>query len=265
MQVTTETIAVSVAPVICLKGRGKAARELAYMQIAPLAMIETQSRDDSIANLRKALGTSPSIAEVKTAQIEWIIGRVAAKLPAGEFPKAAKDDDKRLQFARDVVTRYAGPVEPGKTAPKLRKGQTGRRSPMQHKVTRAAESAWSLIKAELGFGTGQTLKEKDAKQSAKRSTNANPVRGAGKSAGKAQDAKPTAPTHSELVQAPKPVTADDACQHISTQAATLLAYCNKNASIVPADFGKAVNAFKSAINKALNERALATAQADAEK
>lgn len=246
----TETLRFAVAPVIALKGKGKAARELAYMQIAPLSFVENISRVESIANLRAALGAAPTEAELKTAQAEWGIGRVASRLPAGEFPKGCTDDAAKLDFARDLVLYYAAPAQEGKQARKLRAGQKGRRSVVQHKVCRAADEAWSQIKAELGLGTAQTQAERNK---AKRSTNANPVRGDGKGA--------TKPSHSELVKPAAALTADEAVSYVTTQAATLLAFANKNAKLLPTDFGMAIQAFKSAINKAANEREVRKAAA----
>lgn len=258
--IQTETRQITVAPVITLKGKGKAARELAYMQIAPLSFVENISRVESIANLRAALGNAPSEAELKTAQTEWCIGRLASRLPRSEFDKAVdySDDAARLEFARKLVLNYAAPVKPGTTARKLRAGQLGRRNEAQHKACRAADEAWSQVKAELGHGTAQTQKERNASK-ATRSTNANPVRGATK----AKDAATTVPTHAELVTPAKPATVGEVCGYIESMAATLLAFCNKsgNAKLLPTDYGMAVTAFKGAINKAANERALREAAA----
>lgn len=248
--IATETVRVAVAPVISLKGRGKAQREMAYMQIAPLSFIENISRVDSIANLRAALGASPSEAETKTAQTEWSIGRVASRLPAGEFPKGCTDDMARLDFARDLVLHYAAPAQEGKAARKLRAGQKGRRNVVQHKVCRAADEAWSQVKAELGLGAAQTQGERNK---AKRSTNANPKRG---------DGKGKAPSHSELVKGTERMNNEaDVCQYVESISSTLLAFANKNAKHMPTDYGTAVQAFRSAIVKAANERELRKAAA----
>lgn len=247
------TVALTVSPVITLKGAGKAKREMAYMQIAPAAMIETQSRGDLIAYLRTALGASPSEMETKTAQTETIIGRVAARLPASEFPKGTNDDDARLIYARDLVLFYAAPAQEGKKARALTKAQKGRRTVTQHRVIRAADEYWSQIKAELGLGKAKTQGERNAAKAKTRATSGNPVRGDGKG-----DAKPA---HSELVQPGKAMTADDACAYVTTQAATLLAFANKHAKVLPTDFGAAIQAFKSAINKAANEHELRKAAA----
>lgn len=246
MTVITETARIAVSPVITLKGKGKAARELAFMQVAPLAMIDTLGRADMIANLRIALGSNPSEGELKTAQVETTIGRVAARLPVAELPKGCTDDSARLEFARDLVLFYAAPAQEGKQARKLRAGQKGRRSVTQHKVIRAAEEAWSQIKAELGAGAAQTQAERNKAKA--KATRAPSMAGSGKGA-----SKDAVPSHSELVQPGKPLTADDACAYVTTQAATLLAFANKNAKLLPTDFGAAIQAFKSAINAAANE------------
>jgi len=250
--IATETVRVSVAPVIRLKGRGKAQRELAYMQIAPLSFVENISRVESIANLRAALGASPSEAEVKTAQTEWSIGRVASRLPAGEFPKGCTDDMAKLDFARDLVLHYAAPAQEGKQARKLRAGQKGRRNVVQHKVCRAADEAWSQVKAELGIGQAQTQAERNK---AKRSTNNNPKRG---------DGKGKAPSHAELVQPAAPVTSDDYVQFMQTQLSTLCAYDAKHAKKRPTThgaFAEALMALKTLANKAANEYEVRKAEA----
>ena len=256
MTIHTETVRVAVSPVIRLKGRGKAARELAYMQIAPLSFVENISRVESIANLRAALGASPSEAEVKTAQTEWSIGRVASRLPAGEFPKGCVDDMAKLDFARDLVLHYAAPAQEGKAARKLRAGQKGRRNVVQHKVCRAADEAWSQVKAELGLGNAKTQAEKN-KGRVTRSTNGNPVRGDGKG----KPGKGAAPTHSELVKPERMASEADVCQYVESISSTLLAFANKNAKHMPTDYGMAVQAFRSAIVKAANEREVRKAAA----
>lgn len=263
--VATETEALVItAPAIKLKGKGSAARKIAFAQIAPLSMIENTSRAESIANLAKALGTSPSDAEIKTAQTEWTIGRVASRLAAGEFPKGTNVNDmsSRLEAARALVLHYAAPKQEGKEARKLRTGQLGYRSEAQHKAIRAADVAWAMVKAEIGIGTGKTQKELNAAKRA-RSTNANPVRGDGK--GAKPETKPThAPTLSEtLPNGGKLKSAAEVCRVVETAAATLLALANKNAKLLPTDYGMAIQAFKTAINQAANARGEREAAASA--
>jgi hypothetical protein len=227
--IETETVRVTASPIITLKGRGKQAREIAYIQIAPLSFVEHLSRADSISNLQAALGRSPTEAEVKAAQTEYTIGAVASRLPAGEFPKGMNpdDDSAKLEFARALVCSYAAPPQPGKKARELRKGQLGRRSVMQQRVVRAADERWSLIKAELGLGNARTMAEKNAK--AKRATNANPKRG---------DGKADSATLMQLATPAAPVSSVDYVQHMQTQIAALVAYDKKHAAKRPTTHGE---------------------------
>lgn len=250
--------------IIALKGAGKAKREAAYISIAPLAMVDTMGRTALISALRDALGNKPTEAETKAAQQEVTIGRVAARLPASEFPKGCTDNASKLEHVRLLVCNYAAPVQDGKKPRALRAGQLGRRSILQHKAIRAADEAWSQIKAELGLSAAQTQKERDAlkKTRAPHGKVSQVAASTVSQSGKKGSAKPT---HSELVQPAKPMTADDATNHVSTQAALLASYANKYAKVLPADFGTAVLAFKGAINKAMNDYALAKAAADAKR
>lgn len=246
-------------PVYAVKGAGKAKRELAYCTIAPLAMVETMGRTALIASLRDALGNKPTEADIKAAQQEVTIGRVAARLPASEFPKGCTTNADKLEHVRLLVCNYAAPIQDGKKPRALRAGQLGRRSIVQHKAIRAADEAWSQIKAELGLSAAQTQKERDAlkKTRAPHGATSQVAKSAGKKGSAAK------PTHSELVQPAKPITADEATNHVSTQAALLASYANKYAKVLPASFGTAVLAFKGAINAAMNDYALAKARADA--
>lgn len=228
---------------IHLTGRGKAAREMAFIQIAPCAYSESLSRMALIASLRTAFGATPSAEDVAVGKHEYVVGRAAARMPANEFPKGCTDLGDRLGHVRSLVENYMAPAKGDKD--KLRAGKLGRRSIVQQKVIRAAEEAWSQVKAELGLGAAQTQDERNAKKKATRGTKAR---------------KGTTPTHSELVAAPKPLNANDACNHLVTQAASLLMFCNKNAGLVPAGFATVVAAFKKSIDK---EAALRASTADA--
>jgi hypothetical protein len=254
---TTATKARNASALVSLSGRNKSLREMAFMKIAPLSYSENMSRAETITNLKVALGDKPSDDQRAVAQREWIIGRVACRLPAGELPKPNMEGGDKLEFARVLVCSYAAPPKEGTTPRKLRKGQLGRRSAMQHRVVRAAEEAWSQIAAELGAGDAMTQAERNA---AKKRENAPSAPGA-KAGTKGQPSKgAAAPSHSELVAAPKPETADVATQHIVTQAAALLAYCNKNAKLIPLAFSEAVIGFKALINTAANDYALDKAE-----
>lgn len=239
------------ASIVSIKGKGKSQREAAYMAIAPLAFVEDVSRSQSIANLRVALGLSPTDSERDAAKRQWVIGRVASRLPAGELPARDMASIDKLDFASKIVTSYAAPAKEGAKARKLRAGQTGRRTATQHRVIRNAEEAWSQVAAELALGNAKTQGERNAAK-AKR---APQMAGSSKSA--------TPPTHSQLVKAAIPVDANEACAMMLQLATSALGYVNKHAKLLPTDYGKAAGAFKKAIIAADKARAEATALADA--
>lgn len=226
----------SAAPIITIKGPGKAKREAAYAQIAPLSFVENLSRVETIANLKVALGASPSDDEVKAARTEWQIGRVASRLPASEFPKDCKSADAKIAFARDLVLHYAAPPKEGAKARKLRAGQKGRRNAMQQRVIRAADEAWSQIKAELGAGNAQTQAERN-KAKAKRAPHNN---------AKASDAKPNV---AELPAA-KDMSPAIVVDHVAQQLAALRAFCDKNAKYVPNELNEVVAGLANLRDKA---------------
>lgn len=257
---------------ITLKGRGKAKREAAYHTIAPLAFVETESRADTIAAIRNALGNNPDAQAIAIARQEYAIGRVASRLPLAEtkLGKApmAKTEQSRLSVARLLVTSYAQPpAATAKAAPKLRRGKIGYRSVTQHKVVRAAEEAWSQVKAELGLGTAQTQAERNAK---KRAPHRNGKAGDQPATKKAKIAAAKlaldgldAGTVASMVKPPKPETRADVVAYIEQQAATLLQFVNKHAGLVPASYGAPVKAFQSAIaTAAKGEKLLADIAGD---
>lgn len=253
MTTIATTTATFTAPVLSLDitGKGKTARVMAFCSISALSFIESQSRSDSIANLKVALGTAPSTDLLAMAQQEWTIGRVADRLPVSEYPKGA-DENTRLEFARKLVTLFIAPAAEGAKARKLPKGKTGRRTVVQHKVCRAADEAWSQVKAELGLGGAQTQTERKSAAKAKRSTNANPVRGDGK--GDAKGA--TKPEHKELVQPTAPVTSDDYVQHMQTQLSSLMGYDQRNAKKRPTthgEFAELLGKLRQVANAAANK------------
>ena len=206
---TNKSAPASTRPIVSLKGKGKAARELAYLKIAPLSFVENASRAETISNLRAALGNAPSPVELQAAKDEWCIGRIACRLPDGEFPKGCTSSADKLEHARVLVFDYALPAKQGGKA--MPKGKTGRRTEVQDKAIRAANQAWSMIAAELGLGKAQTQSEADKKKSAKRATNANPVRGKGK-AGPQGAQLVSAPTHEELASKPATPVSRHCCR-----------------------------------------------------
>lgn len=237
------TIATKAKPAL-FSGKGKLARETAMLQIATLSYQEDMSRAASLDNMRKVLGASPSEALVKAAKSEWIIGRVASRLPVAELPRGKTSPDARLTFARYVVLECAFPVKDDGTAPKMRAHHKARRTQAQHKVVRAAEEACSKFFAELGLSNAKTNKQQNDAKAAKRAPS---MAGSGK--GKAA---PAAPSHAELVKPAAPVTADDVLAYLGTMARTMQDYVNKHAKICPIDAGTAVQAFRGDILKAAN-------------
>lgn len=212
------------------KGKGAMLRTTALQGIASLAYIEGKSRADTIAQLRIVLGKSPTDAELGAAQLEYMVGRVAQRLPVANGATVADS----MTLARQLITQYAAPVKDGVKANKLRKGQLGRRTPEQHKMIRAAETAWSLVKAEMGYSTATTQAEKNKRQAAAPGSTAR---------GK----KSPAITHSELVKPDGPMTAKAAASYLDSMAATMLAFCNKHAGVIDAPRAMSVKRFHAAM------------------
>ncbi len=238
--------------IIVCKGKGKAQREAAFIAIAPLSFVEDTSRSQSISNLRAALGASPSDNDRTVARREWIIGRVASRLPAGELPRKDMPSIDKLEHARKLICDYASAPKDGVAPRKLRKGQLGRRSPMQERVVRNAQEAWSQVAAELALGNAKTQGERNK---AKRAPQM-----AGSSKGKASP-----PSHSVLVKPVTPVDALEARAALMHMASTALAYANKHAKLIPTDYAKAVRAFKTAIIAADKATTASLAAADAKR
>ncbi len=222
--------------IIALKGAGKAAREDAYVMIAPLAFVEAESRDASIANLRIALGKAPSIQDISIARDEYIIGRTATRLTA--LPK-----DQRLEAARDIVLHYSDAPKDGITPRPLRKNKKGRRTPDQQRAVGAAREYFSQLLAETPHGKAkpQSVKNKGRVTRKPQMAGSRNI----------QPEPSKVPSHSTLVR-PEPASdRAQACNHVFTQAAALLAYANKNAKLLPTDIGQLVCAFQSGMIKAM--------------
>jgi len=228
--------------ITAIKGRNATVRNAALAGVASCAYAESKARAELIAQLKATLGNKPSADEMTLAQREYVIGRTAQRLTDSDGVKGM-DVAARIAFARKLVLSYAAPVKDGVKARPLRKGQEGRRTVAQDTVMRNAEKAWSLIKAEVlpTMSSAQTQKAKNAKQQRSPAMAGSTARG-----GKAE----TGITHSELVKPSGKMTRDDAVAYLNGMAATMLAFCNKHAGVVPTDYGTAVNAFKSAADKA---------------
>lgn len=212
------------AGIVSLKGKGKAQRELAYVKLAPLAFIDSQSRGELISTLRNALGSNPSDVEVEAAKQQVRIGRIASRLPANVYPdNVAGNVPALLAWVTTQMRDYAA-----HDAKKLKPGQQGRRSEAFDKAMAASREYLSQIMAEVGTGNAKTQKEKND-QKATRATNANPVRGDGKGA---------KPGHAELVKPTAPANGDDYVQHMQTQMASLTGYDQKYAKARPVEYGR---------------------------
>lgn len=215
------------------KGKGADSRNLAFGDVSTFAYIEGKSRADTVDTLRKALGNKPTAEQIDACRIAYIVGRVGFKLADGK-----RDAFDNIQFARDVVTAYAAPVKDGVAARKLRKGQKGRRTVEQHKAVRAAEEAWSQVKAEVtpALSNAKTQAERNAKK------RAPSMAGSGKG-------KASPETLTQLATPAAPMDAAGTVEHMATQAAALLAFANKHAALLPAGIATAVRAFNASVAK----------------
>lgn len=227
----TITRDVTVKPAPFAKGKGADKRNVSLLGVAPAAFIEGKSRADTLAVIRDALGNKPTDVQVNAVKAEYVIGRVAFRLFLS-LPVV-----EGIAKARDIVLHFASPVKDGVAARKLRAGQKGRRTVEQHRAVRAAEEAWSQVKAEACPAASNAATQKE--RNAKKATRAPSMAGSGKG-------KATPPTHAELI---KPLTAADTVQHVATQAASLLAFANKNAKLLPAGIAAAVKAFNATVQK----------------
>lgn len=245
MTVQTAIKAAATIKPYTFKGANKLVRDTALAGVASCAFVEGKARGELIDQLRIALGKKPSDADLIAVRSEYIVGRTAQRLADSDIP-GDKSVAGRIAFARALLHRYAMPAKDGIKARPLRKGQEGRRTVAQQTVIRNAEAAWSLVKAELGHGTAQTQADKNAKQTRK-------PRMAGTTS--TASSAGTGITHSELVASKDggPLTAKDACNYIDSMAATMLAFCNKHAAIVPTNYGMSVKRFHGAIVAAAKE------------
>jgi hypothetical protein len=267
---TTNTLMRSAAATF--SGKGKSARTTALLQVAPLAFAEEEQRAAMVANLHVVLGKSPTDAQVAVAKRETIIGYVASRLPVSELPKGKTGPADRLEHARVIVCSMAAPPKEGRKANKLRAGQVGRRTAVQHRIVRNAEQRTSQLFAELGLSGAQTVREKAKK--AKKAQRAPSMAGSGKGkAGGSPLAKAQANVLSDAAVLLKPapqVTAADYVQHMQTQLAALCAFDAKHAKKRPTThsaFAEQLLALKQTANKAANlfaeRQAKAQAEADA--
>jgi hypothetical protein len=237
---TVQTKIAAAPATYAFKGANKEVRGAALAGVASCAFLEGKARADMIGQLRVALGKKPSDADLMAVRAEYIIGRTAQRLATSDLLPGKESVADRITHARALLNSYAMPVKDGIKARPLRKGQLGRRTAAQQTVIRNAEAAWSLVKAELGYGAAQTQAAKNGKQTRKART---PSSGTTSTVG-------TGITHSQLVKDDGPMTAKAACGYLDSMAATMLAFCNKHAGVVPTAYGQSVTRFHGAIVEA---------------
>ncbi len=262
----TETVAIAVSPVIRLKGKGKAKRELAYMQVATCALFDAQSRDDMLANLVAAFGAAPSEDELLAAREQHIAGRLSRFVPGDDIAA-------RIELARDVYLHYA----PSDRTRPLEKTHMGKRTIEQDRAIVASRKHFSDACAEIvgnpatpatlreallanGYGKAMTQKEQNDKKK-------------GGKAGKVTTPAPTAPTGQQLVDgaAAAKLDAAGAVDHVCLITANLLAWSKgkTGAAVLPMAFGQFIarmndEACKLAAQFAEERAKLNAEEADAE-
>ncbi len=253
-------------PVALFTGKGAAMRTTALATIAALSFSEELSREACINAARKALGKAPTEAQIAAARLEYVVGRVAARLPVSELPRGKTSESARLERARALITQYAAPAKTDGKAYKLRKGKVGYRTEMQHRIIRAAEEAVSRFLADVAAGYFTAKASAPAAKSSKERNAAKKTRAPSMAgSGKGKASAPAAPDHSQLVKPAAPVTADDVLAYLGTMARTMQDYVNKHAKICPVDAATAVQAFRGDILKAANLQQERKAIADAAK
>lgn len=256
-----------------LKGRSNAIkqRNVAFGKIAELSLAENMSRAASVENMQLALGDTPTVTDLQAAKVQWLSGRIAARLPVTEFPSGMEVSAAgTMAFAFDLLTRYA--MAPKKKAdgtfPKqrpLRHGQLGYRSQVQQRIVGNAEEAWSVFIAECGHGAAQTNSQRGKnKRKPRPGSNAADVDKSvtttpndGENMPKGGSGTTTQPQASAgAASGVKHMTPDIFAQHMVDQLSSLLAFDNKYAKVRPVeffDFAQKLAELKTAVNGAMNK------------
>lgn len=268
----TETVAIAVSPVIRLKGKGKAKRELAYMQVSTFALFDLQSREAMLSNLCVALGSAPTKDEIIAAREQHIIGRLSRIMDG-------KDDSARLDKAREVFFYYAPSDRNRPIDPKVHKGK---RTAEQDRAIVAARKHLSDALAEIvannGYGVptlaaalvangyGKAMTQSDANKAKRAAAMAGTTK-RGKGKGKAQAAPvaspAAAPSHAQLVKAPASLTAQEAVDHVCSVLGGLqkFAKSKSGAKVMPLAFGQFVERINAEAIKLAGEFAETAAKA----
>jgi len=235
-------------PIALFTGKGADTRKSALSGLAPMAFREGKGRAETIELLNVTLGKKPKEAQIKAAGLEYVIGRAAFALSPAHSDELTVDE--HLALTRGLVLNYAAPVAPGAKANKLRAGQLGRRSELQHKAIRAAESAWSLVKAELGFSAAITQTAKNAKAQTTKKANATIAAKATRAPQMKGTATPAAPpvvTPVMTMPIKKTPRADDVCGDVAKVALVLLQYAKRNAKVMPARYAELITTFHNGV------------------
>lgn len=236
------------AAIIDVKGRDKAKRNAAFLQIAPYAFSASRGKAALVNALDVALGKTPTDAEVACASQETTVGIATDKMPLAEFPAGITSDSDRMEYVRLLITSFSPAPKEGAEMGKLPKGKLGRRTPVQQRVIANAQNLASKYLAETGHGTAMTEAEAQKRKAAK-----------AKGASPPDGSKGDAPSHSELVTPAASMTAADYIQHMTTQLASLCHVDKKAAKVRPIEceeFAAALLAIKQLINKAANDYGL---------
>jgi hypothetical protein len=200
------------------KPRMSATQRTALAGVAIAAFAAGVSEVDLIARVRAAGGNQQSVRD------EVIVGRIAS----GTRSLGSNLPDEQLIADGRAILAMAGA-----TASRLADGQS-RRSPVQEKLYNAARQYWH-----------QLLKRGELVSSDPRAGNSNAKgRKTSKTAKRAKAANSNKPVN-PVVRTPA-----KAIEHVTLQAAALLAFSNKNAKHLPQSFGQAIVGFHTAIMEA---------------
>lgn len=244
-----------------ISGKGSKARLAACSTLTDCAYTAESGKAQLLEAARISLGDKPSDALIKVVRRAITVGIAAQRMPVTELPRDCRGTDsaKRIAFVADLEANYQAPstAVAGKV-PALRKGSTGWRSAVQHRIIRNAEDRASKYLAELGASNATTELEKNQRKSG-----GVPSPHHGKGNGKA-----AAPDHSQLVTPAKPETPQAFAAQMLNMISTAMHYANKHAKAQPLEFNpvtEAVIALHKLALKADGEMHVRIAAQDAER
>jgi hypothetical protein len=197
------------------KPRVSASQRTALAGVAIAAMAVGVSETDLITRVKAAGGDQETVAtEVK-------VGRIASGLRALGHNGS---DEELIEGGRASLAMA------GASAARLKDGQ-GRRSPEQERLANAARQYWFQLRTRAGLVSSDPRAGNSNAKGRKTSKTS-------KRAKAANSNKPVNP----VVRTPA-----KAIEHVTLQAAALLAFSNKNAKYLPASFGQAIVGFHTAV------------------